>query len=114
MHSTTLVRGLDYYNKTIFEFVSPLLVLKVRFGGGRYDSLVALLGGKQDQPSIGAAIGIDRFIIMRWYSRHYWFAYQESLIIIFLLSQEQQPLALLSWTILRHHKNALIFYLMVL
>lgn len=61
VHNTKLVRGLDYYNKTIFEFVSPLLGAQSAFcGGGRYDSLVKLLGGKQDQPAIGAAIGADR------------------------------------------------------
>lgn len=61
VHNTKLVRGLDYYNKTIFEFVSPLLGAQSAFcGGGRYDSLVSLLGGKQDQPAIGAAIGLDR------------------------------------------------------
>ena len=61
VHNTKLVRGLDYYNKTIFEFVSQLLGAQSAFcGGGRYDSLVSLLGGKQDQPAIGAAIGLDR------------------------------------------------------
>lgn len=44
VHNSKLVRGLDYYNKTIFEFVSPLLGAQSAFcGGGRYDSLVALL-----------------------------------------------------------------------
>jgi len=65
VHNTKLVRGLDYYNKTIFEFVSPLLGAQSAFcAGGRYDSLVTMLGGKQDQPSIGAAIGVDRLEIL--------------------------------------------------
>jgi histidyl-tRNA synthetase len=57
----TLVRGLDYYNKTVFEFVSGSLGAQNAFcGGGRYDSLIGQLGGKPDQPSIGAAIGVER------------------------------------------------------
>lgn len=107
VHSTTLVRGLDYYNKTIFEFVSPLLGAQSAFcGGGRYDSLVALLGGKQDQPSIGAAIGIDRLLLLlEVVQSPLLVAYQESLIIILPLSQEQQPLALYLGQFLRHHKK---------
>ena len=61
----TLVRGLDYYNKTVFEFSSDDLGAQSAFcGGGRYDQLVTMLGGKVDQPSIGAAIGIDRVILL--------------------------------------------------
>jgi histidyl-tRNA synthetase len=64
-HNARLVRGLDYYNKTVFEFVSPLLGSQSTFcGGGRYDGLVQAIGGKEDQPSIGAAIGIDRILLM--------------------------------------------------
>lgn len=60
-----LVRGLDYYNKTVFEFVSPDLGAQSAFcGGGRYDSLVSQIGGKVDQPSIGAAIGFDRLLLL--------------------------------------------------
>ncbi len=56
-----LVRGLDYYTKTVFEFKledskSPELA-----GGGRYDGLVELLGGKPT-PAVGAAGGIERVI----------------------------------------------------
>ena len=58
----TLVRGLDYYNKTVFEFVSGGLGAQNTFcGGGRYDQLVTQIGGKTDQQSIGAAIGIERY-----------------------------------------------------
>lgn len=60
-----LVRGLDYYNKTVFEFSSMLLGAQSAFcGGGRYDHLVQELGGKIDQPSIGAAIGIERLMLL--------------------------------------------------
>lgn len=59
-----LVRGLDYYEKTVFEFI-PEGKEDVRqstlIGGGRYDSLVEILGGKST-PAIGAAGGIERII----------------------------------------------------
>ncbi len=61
----TLVRGLDYYCKTVFEFISNDLGAQNTFcGGGRYDQLVSQLGGKQDQPSIGAAMGIERLMLL--------------------------------------------------
>src|SRR3984957_10422043 len=64
-HKPTLVRGLDYYSKTVFEFVSYDLGAQNTFcGGGRYDQLVSQLGGTQDQPSIGAAIGIERLMLL--------------------------------------------------
>ncbi|BDC35145.1 histidine--tRNA ligase [Candidatus Dependentiae bacterium Noda2021] len=60
-----LVRGLDYYQKTVFEFVSHNLGAQSAFcGGGRYDQLVSQIGGKQDQPSIGAAIGMERLVLL--------------------------------------------------
>ncbi len=65
VYKPTLVRGLDYYNKTVFEFSSADLGAQNAFcGGGRYDQLITMLGGKVDQPSIGAAIGIDRLMLM--------------------------------------------------
>ena len=60
-----LVRGLDYYNKTVFEFSSPDLGSQSAFcGGGRYDQLVKEIGGKQDEPSVGAAIGVERLLLL--------------------------------------------------
>lgn len=57
-----LVRGLDYYNKTTFEIVSKSLgAQNAVSGGGRYDNLVAELGGKPT-PAVGFAIGIERVI----------------------------------------------------
>ena len=57
-----LVRGLDYYLRTVFEVVSPALGADtVICGGGRYDRLVADLGGPQ-VPGIGFAIGEDRLV----------------------------------------------------
>ena len=61
----TLVRGLDYYNKTVFEFVSENLGAQNTFcGGGRYNQLVKELGDNQDQPAIGAAFGMERLMLL--------------------------------------------------
>ncbi len=59
---SNLVRGLDYYNKTAFEFVSNEIGSQSAIaGGGRYDRLVEFLGGKSS-PGIGFAIGIERLL----------------------------------------------------
>ncbi len=61
---SNLVRGLDYYNKTAFEFVSSDLgAQNAVAGGGRYDRLVEFLDGKPT-PAIGFAIGIERLLDM--------------------------------------------------
>lgn len=57
-----LVRGLDYYNKTVFEVTSKNLGAQNAIGaGGRYDGLISLLGGP-DLPSIGFAVGLERVL----------------------------------------------------
>jgi len=57
-----LVRGLDYYNKTAFEFTSSDIGAQSAIaGGGRYDKLVEFLGGKPT-PAIGFAIGVERLL----------------------------------------------------
>ena len=59
---TNLVRGLDYYNKTAFEFVSNNIGSQSAIaGGGRYDKLVEFLDGKPT-PAVGFAIGIERIM----------------------------------------------------
>jgi histidyl-tRNA synthetase len=59
---TNLVRGLDYYNKTAFEFISNEIGAQSAIaGGGRYDKLVEFLDGKPT-PAVGFAIGIERII----------------------------------------------------
>ena len=58
--NTNLVRGMDYYTGTVFEFtVDSLGAQNAVIGGGRYDNLIKELGGK-DLPAIGFALGIDR------------------------------------------------------
>lgn len=59
---TNLVRGLDYYSKTAFEFVSDDIGSQSAIaGGGRYDRLVEFLDGKPT-PAVGFAIGIERLL----------------------------------------------------
>lgn len=55
-----IVRGLDYYTRTVFEFVSEDDGLTV-LGGGRYDGLIKEVGG-QDTPAIGFAMGVERLL----------------------------------------------------
>lgn len=60
--NSKLVRGLDYYNKTVFEIVAGELGAQNSIGGGgRYDGLVKMLGGP-DLPSIGFGTGLERII----------------------------------------------------
>ena len=59
-----IVRGLDYYSKTVFEFVSDEIGAQGTVcGGGRYDGLVGQLGG-QNVPAIGFAAGIERLMLL--------------------------------------------------
>lgn len=59
-----LVRGLDYYERTVFEVVSPALgAQNAILGGGRYDGLIAELGGPQ-VAAFGFSIGMERLILL--------------------------------------------------
>jgi histidyl-tRNA synthetase len=59
-----LVRGLDYYNRTVFEWVTTSLGSQgTVLAGGRYDGLVEQLGGK-DTPAVGFAMGLERIVLM--------------------------------------------------
>ncbi len=59
-----IVRGLDYYNRTVFEITSNVLGAQSAVcGGGRYDGLVRSLGGP-DVPAVGFALGLERFLMM--------------------------------------------------
>ncbi len=65
---STLVRGLDYYTKTVFEFFSVTGSVdedskkNALGGGGRYDKLIKTLGG-EDTPAVGFSLGMDRLVI---------------------------------------------------
>jgi histidyl-tRNA synthetase len=59
-----LVRGLDYYNLTVFEWVTDRLGAQGTIcGGGRYDPLIEQLGGKP-APAVGWAIGLERLLLL--------------------------------------------------
>jgi histidyl-tRNA synthetase len=61
---TGIVRGLDYYTKTAFEFVSDMLGAQDTVcGGGRYDRLIEELGGP-DTPGVGFGLGIERLLLL--------------------------------------------------
>jgi len=62
--NSRLVRGLDYYNKTVFEWVTDQLGAQGTVcAGGRYDGLVEQLGGKST-PGIGFAMGLERLVLL--------------------------------------------------
>lgn len=73
---STVVRGLDYYSRTVFEvFVidqnedgeqTPLAI----GGGGRYDYLAKILGLKKEIPAVGVSIGVDRLVELPSYVKH--------------------------------------------
>jgi histidyl-tRNA synthetase len=59
-----LVRGLDYYNRTVFEWITDSLGAQGTVcAGGRYDTLVAQLGGPRT-PAVGFALGLERLVAM--------------------------------------------------
>lgn len=62
--NANIVRGLDYYTRTVFEFVSDNIGAQGTVcGGGRYDGLIAQLGGN-DVAGIGFAVGIERILML--------------------------------------------------
>lgn len=79
--NNALVRGLDYYSRTVFEISEPPSLASdgaspletsatlALASGGRYDYLARLIGGKKDVPAVGAAIGIDRLALSPHYQR---------------------------------------------
>ncbi|WP_457744012.1 histidine--tRNA ligase [Sulfurimonas sp.] len=93
---TNLVRGLDYYSKTAFEFVSDDIGSQSAIaGGGRYDRLVEFLDGRPT-PAVGFAMGIERLmelIVMPEESREgYYFGAmdEEAVEIIIAMTQKKR------------------------
>ena len=105
VYRPTLVRGLDYYNKTVFEFVSKNLGAQDTFcGGGRYNQLVKQLGGNQDQPAVGAAFGIERLmLLLEPFRNQLNITHPPALNIIIPMTSTQHTLALLLADELRAH-----------
>lgn len=92
----TLVRGLDYYNKTVFEFSSRELGAQDAFcGGGRY-RLGKETGAQQDIPSIGVGIGMGRLaLLVEKNANKYTLPQDPVLHAIIPVLPEQEPLALI-------------------
>ena len=62
--NTRLVRGLDYYNRTVFEWVTTRLGAQGTIcAGGRYDGLIEQIGGKP-APAMGFAMGVERLLVL--------------------------------------------------
>ncbi len=62
--NNNLVRGIDYYSRTVFEFLTEEKgALNVICGGGRYDGLVSELGGKE-LPAVGVGLGIEHLLLL--------------------------------------------------
>lgn len=90
-----LVRGLDYYNKTVFEFVSVNLGAQNTFcGGGRYDGLAQQLGSKVEIPAFGCAIGMERLLMILEPNKAALFLPSAPLACIVPMQEEQNKLAL--------------------
>ncbi len=90
--SGRLVRGIDYYSRTAFEFVATTLetTQSTVLGGGRYDGLAELLGGRP-APGVGFAGGIDRMMFASSSRR-------EAAMDVFLVGENQvTPADLLEW-----------------
>jgi histidyl-tRNA synthetase len=92
----SLVRGLDYYNGTVFEFSSRVLGAQSAFcGGGRY-ALGTQLGSKEEHPSIGVGIGLGRVLMMiDALQDKLSIPHEPALHLLLPMSEEQQSLALL-------------------
>jgi len=69
-HNPRLVRGLDYYSHTVFEWTTTSLGAQGTVcAGGRYDGLIDQLGGKQT-PAVGLAMGVERLVLLL--EQHEW------------------------------------------
>lgn len=78
--NSNLVRGLDYYSRTVFEILSDTEIVAedgtktvsslALGGGGRYDYLAKTLGGKKDVSAVGGSLGVDRIIETPGYAKH--------------------------------------------
>ena len=85
-----LVRGLDYYTRTVFEIIHPQLGAQDAIGaGGRYDNLVNDLGGPE-LGAIGFALGIERLLLVTKSQSHKTQGHKQKLIYIITLGEEAQ------------------------
>ena len=90
-----LVRGLDYYTRTVFEFVSPLLGAQSALAaGGRYDDLVGMLGGPS-VPAVGFALGADRVVEahLKWRGEADKAVSNQTMAVVVAMTEESVPAA---------------------
>ncbi|MBE3090487.1 MAG: histidine--tRNA ligase [Actinobacteria bacterium] len=91
-----LVRGFDYYTRTIFEIISEDLksVQNALGGGGRYDKLIEQFGGP-DIPSIGFAVGLERtYILMKQLNLNFVIYDNKKIALVILMDRSYQKYAL--------------------
>lgn len=102
-----LVRGLDYYNKTVFEFVSVNLGAQSAFcAGGRYDGLAQQLGSKVEVPAFGCAMGMERLLMILESEKDRLSEKSQPLTCIIPLTEAQNKLALHLADFLQAHGKA--------
>lgn len=95
-YAPSLVRGLDYYDKTVFEFVSGTLGAQNTFcGGGRYNHLAEVIDPtSKTYPSFGASIGVERVVLMLEENNNLSLPQKAALHVLIPLTEQQHPLAL--------------------
>jgi histidyl-tRNA synthetase len=97
-----LVRGLDYYNNTVFEITSGQLGAQNSVGGGgRYDGLTAALGGP-DLPAVGFATGIERLLQTMLKQEVYFPTASHPLLFVIPMGEESTRLSFHLISTLRH------------
>lgn len=97
-----IVRGLDYYSKTVFEFVSDNIGAQgTVLGGGRYDGLISDIGG-QDAPGIGFAMGLERLLLLLENSEDFKVDYNPPKVFFIPIGEKAEELALKSLLALRN------------
>lgn len=85
-HNPRLVRGLDYYSHTVFEWTTTSLGAQGTVcAGGRYDGLIDQLGGKQT-PAVGLAMGVERLVLLL--EQHEW---SDASPLAYIVYQGGQP-----------------------
>lgn len=99
-----LVRGLDYYNQTVFEITSDILGAQSTIGGGgRYDGLLPLLGGP-DLPCVGFSTGLERILLTMEGHNASFPEKPGPLVSLIPLGIEEKKIAQTLLYELRHHK----------
>ena len=101
-----IVRGLDYYNKTVFEVLTENLGAQNTVGaGGRYDGLLASLGGP-DLPGVGFATGLERILQVMLAQKALFAAKPGPLIYFIPLGEEARNKCFVLASLCRHHRLA--------